>query len=448
MSVKSLFFKASSGALAVAVSGVLALGVSSYSPTVQAQEEEERQYENVRARQRHAVGARCAGLLEPIQEQLEAEQWQQAESALRNALNSQCQTSYEKSQVWNFLGYVYYSLDRIDDAVNAYRNVIREEETDERMRVATRYTVAQLLFMKEDYRGAVAELERWRDEATIVGNDGLVLLAQGYYQLERHDDALRIINNVVSEAESKGEVPRENWWGLQRAIYYDRNDYRRVVEIMEKMIKHYPKVSYWRQLGGMYGELNRPIDQLVAQDLVHLMDGLTTESQLLSLAYMYLGAEAPYNAARIIEKGIADGIIEENGKNLEVLGSAWQQSQDVRRALPVLEKAAGRSNSGEIYSRLAGVYLDNDRPEDAVRAARNALNRGGLRRTDLANMVLGSSLLELHCYEDAIKAFRSALNDERSERYARQWIEYAESEGDRRRRLIEAGSNIADCKRV
>lgn len=447
MSVKSLFFRASSCALAIAVSGALTLGVSGYSSSVQAQEEG-RQYEKVQARQRHAVGARCGALLEPIQKQLEAEQWQQAESALRSALNSQCQTSYEKSQVWNFLGYVYYSLDRIDDAINAYRNVIKEEETDERMLVSTRYTVAQLLFMKEDYRAAVAELERWRNEATIVGSDGLVLLAQGYYQLNRGDDALRIIEEVIKDSQAKGEVPREHWWGLQRAVYYDKGDFRRVVQIMEQMIAHYPKLSYWRQLGGMYGELNRTKDQLVAQDVVHLMGGLDGESQLMALAYMYLGADAPYNAARIIEKGIAAGTIKEDAKNLEILGSAWQQAQDVRRALPVLEKAARQSNSGEIYSRLAGVYLDNDRPEDAVRAARNALNRGGLRRADLANMVLGSSLLELHCYDDAIRAFRSALNDERSERYARQWIEYAENEGDRRRRLIEAGSNIAGCKSV
>lgn len=447
MSVKSLFFKASSCALTVTVSGLLALGAAGYSPATQAQEKEERQYEHAQTRQRHAVGARCGGVLEPIQKQLEEERWQQAESALRSALNS-CQTSYEKSQVWNFLGYVYYSLDRVDDAISAYRNVVNEEETDERVRVSTRYTIAQLLFMKEDYRGAVAELERWRETATIVGSDGLVLLAQGYYQLDRADDALRIIEGVIKEAESKGDVPREHWWGLQRAIYYDKGDYGRVVNVMEKMIVYYPKVSYWRQLGGMYSELNRPMDQLVAQDVVHLMGGLDSESQLLALAYMYLGSDAPYNAARIIEKGMEDGVIERNGKNLEVLGSAWQQSQDVRRALPVLEQAAQQSGSGEIYSRLAGVYLDTDRPEDAVRAARNALNRGGLRRTDLANMVLGSSLLELHCYDDAIKAFRSALSDERSERYARQWIEYAENEGDRRRRLIEAGSDISGCKSV
>ncbi len=446
MNVKSLFLRTSSCALALAVSGVLTLGAVGYSAGAAAEEESERRFEHAQTRQRHAVGARCAGLLEPVQEQLENEQFRQAESALRNALNTQCQTSYERSQVYNFLGYVYYSLDRIDDAISAYRNVINEEETDERVRASTRYTLAQLYFMEERYRDAVDQLERWREESAVVGNDGLVLLAQGYYALDRHNDALRLIEGVINDAESKGQTPREHWWGLQRAIYYDRGDYRRVVQIIEKMLIHYPKISYWRQLGGMYNELNRPIDQLVAQDVVHLMGGLDSENQRMALAYMFLGADAPYNAARIIEQGMSDGVIAENGRNLEVLGSAWQQARDVRRAMPVLERAARAQDSGEIYSRLAGVYLDNDQAADAVRAARNAINRGGLRRPDLANMVLGSSLLELHCYEDAITAFRRAANDERSQRYARQWIEYAENEGERRRRLIEAGADIEGCQ--
>ena len=36
------------------------------------------------------------------------------------------------------------------------------------------------------------------------------------------------------------------------------------------------------------------------------------------MAYMYLGAEVPYRAAIIIEKGMIDGIIKSSAKNLEV----------------------------------------------------------------------------------------------------------------------------------
>ena len=60
----------------------------------------------------------------------------------------------------------------------------------------------------------------------------------------------------------------------------------------------------------------------------------------MSMAYMYLGAEVPYRAADIIEKGMNDEIIERNAKNLEVLGTAWYQSKDLNNALKALESAS------------------------------------------------------------------------------------------------------------
>jgi hypothetical protein len=71
----------------------------------------------------------------------------------------------------------------------------------------------------------------------------------------------------------------------------------------------------------------------VATEVVYLNRPVDKESQVMSMAYMYLGAEVPYRAARIIEKGMKDKIIERNAKNLEILGTAWYQSKDLVKAL-------------------------------------------------------------------------------------------------------------------
>src|SRR5690606_3551552 len=153
---------------------------------------------------------------------------------------------------------------------------------------------------------------------------------------------------------------------------------------------------------------------------------LDQEKQLVSLAYMYIGAEAPFMGARIIEKGMKEGKIARTGENLEVLGLAWQQGADSKKALPILEEAAKASGKGSLYARLSGVYLDLDQNEKSVAAARNAIKRGGVKRIDMTYMNLGNALINLHCYDDAIKAFRQAANSERSAKYAQQWIEFAE----------------------
>ena len=419
-----------------------------------AEEKEERKYDDVKTKQRQAVGAKCAKKLESAQEVLggDADPTNQQLSSLakdlRGYIGSSCASSYEKSQVWNMVAYTYYSLEKYPDALGAYKKAIAEPDVDERQKVSIRYTVAQLYMLLEDYPNAVKQLELWMKEATIVSNDGKVLLAQAYYQMGRKNDSLKIINGVIADVESRGVTPKEGWWGLQRVLYYENKDYNRVVSILKKLVTHYPKLSYWKQMSGMYAELEKDMEQLVSTEVAYLLKGLDKERQLLSLAYMYLGAEAPYRAARIIEQGMKDGLIEETGKNLEVLGSAWQQAADAKRAAPVLERAAKLSDQGKIWSRLAGVYLDQDMNVKAVRAARNAIRKGGLKRPDMTNMTLGSALVNLHCYNDAVKAFKNARKSEKSEKTANQWIKYATNEGSRREKLIESGAKITGCKKV
>jgi len=410
-------------------------------------EEQERKYDDVKTKQRQAVGQQCGKVLEGVQALTEAESWAQAQSALQGASGA-CKTSYEKSQVYNFLGYVLYSQDKYKEAVQAYTNMIREPEADQQQVINTRYTVAQLYLILEDYPAAIRELEAWMKVSPTVNADAKVLLAQAYYQTNRKNDALRLVEEAIREQESKGVLPKEGWWSLQRVLYYEKDDYKRVVDILKKLIKHYPSFSYWRQLGGMYGELNQEINQLVATEVTYLAGDLDEERQLVSLAYMYMGAGAPYMGARIIEKGMKEGKIKRTGENLEVLGLAYQQGNDSKKALPVLEEAAKAAGKGSLYARLSGVYLDLDENEKSVAAARNAISRGGVDRIDITYMNLGNALINLHCYDDAIKAFRQAANSERSAEYARQWIEFAEKEGERRGKLIESGPKIQGCKKV
>ena len=412
-----------------------------------ADDKPERKYDNVKTTERKAVGQKCGKVLEEVQALTESESWGPAQRALQGT-SAACTTSYEKSQVSNFLGYVYYSQDKYKEAIQAYTSMIKEPEADPSQVINTRYTIAQLYLIIEDYPNAVRELEAWMKISPIVSADAKVLLGQAYYQMNRKKEALRYVEEAIAEQESKGNLPKEGWWSLQRVIYYENNDYKRVAEILKKLIKHYPSFSYWRQLGGMYGELNQDVNQLVATDVTYLAGDLNEERQIVSLAYMYMGANAPFMAARIIEKGMKEGKIKRTGKNLEVLGLALQQGNDSKRALPVLEEAAKAAGKGSLYARLSGVYLDLDQNEKSVAAARNAISRGGVDRIDITYMNLGNALINLHCYNDAIKAFRQAGKSERSAKYAKQWIQFAEKEGDRRAQLIESGAKIAGCKKV
>lgn len=413
---------------------------------------EQRKYANVKTRQRQAVGKNCANKLQGIQEifsgetELTADRYSQIIRELRSFLETSCSSSYEKSQVYNMLGFAYYSVEQYKEAIASYLSMLAEPKVDERQKTTTHYTLAQLYLIEENYSQAAKQLENWMADATIVSAEGRVLLAQAYYHLERKQEALGLVNTVIDEAVAKGLTPKEGWWLLQRVLYYEKQEYPRVIDILKQLVTYYPKQTYWQQLGGVYGQLEQNINRLVSLDVLNLSGGLSSERQLLSLAYLYLGAEVPYRAARIIESGLASGAIKVSGKNYDLLGSAWLQSRETEKALIALEHAAKLSNSGETWSRLSAAYLDINRNADAVRAARNALRVGGLKQTALVQMTLGNALVNLHCYRDAITVFIQAAENVKSRKTANQWVQYITGEAARRDRLTESGADLPSCQ--
>nr|MCS5587209.1 tetratricopeptide repeat protein [Porticoccaceae bacterium] len=261
---------------------------------------------------------------------------------------------------------------------------------------------------------------------------------------------LRMIELAIADVEAKGKLPKERWWSLQRVLYYEKNDFNRVIAILEKLIKHYPKWTYWKQLGGMYGEQEREMDRLVASEVVYLNGELDKESQVMGMAYMYLGAEVPYRAAKIIEKGMNDNIVERDAKNLEVLGTAWYQAKDLQSALKSLETASQYSDSGDLQSRIAGIYLDLGRDKEAYKASVKAAKKGSVKRADSNYLVMGNALVNLHCYKDAIVAFQKSLKvatTKKAKRYPKQWIKYADVEGTRLGKLRDLGAKVPSCRK-
>jgi len=192
----------------------------------------------------------------------------------------------------------------------------------------------------------------------------------------------------------------------------------------------------------MYAELEQTMDQLGAYATAYLQDGLTTESQVVGLAYMYLGADAPYKAAEIIVDGFGSGDIEETEKNLQVVGSAFYQAAELDKALPWMEKAASKATDGESYSRLASIYLDVGRNEDAIRAASEAERLRNVKRMDLVYLTKGSAQFNLKRYDDAIQSFRKIDRNAQTADSASDWIRYVESEKKRDRQLRDSGIDL------
>lgn len=356
-----------------------------------------------------------------------------------NNVNTSKFNKYELAQVYNYYGWIYYSLERYDDSIKYYKLVVAQSpEISVGLEQQTLKTIAQLYLIVEKYQESINTYKQYMKIASVIAAEDYFTLGQAYYQMNDLNNSLVNVDKAIQMYEEKDRLPKETWYDLQRGLYYEKEDYKKVVEILEKMVVHYNKGKYWLQLAGMYGQVDRNKDQLQAYNTAYVMGALTKERELLNLAYLNLDAEYPYKAAKVIEKGMKDKIIERTSKNLETLATAFRIAQEIKKSIPVMEEAAGKSEDGNLYASLAGTYFQADDYKKAVNAAEQAIKRKGLKRPGDLHLTLGMSLFYLDKYDAAVDSFKEAAKNKGTERAARQWINYAKSEKERKAKLNEA----------
>ncbi len=370
----------------------------------------------------------------------EAEQYGEALEVLDRLVERSGLNSYELAQAYNFYGYIYFSQERFQDAINAYRNVLTQENLPLAMETATMYSLAQLYFAVEDYDQAITMINRWLGQAEDPGPEPYVLLAQAYYQKQQYREAITPVERAIAIAAEDGNPPKEQWLLLLRVFYFELEEYDKVAEILHQLLVMNPKREYWVQLSGIYGERDDPRKQLIAYEMAHLQGMLTQGREIVTLSQLYLQAGVPYKAGVALEKGINDGVVEETARNYRLLAQAWTMAREDQKAIPTLRQAAQLSGDGELDIRLARAYANLGQWSETADAANRAIEKGGLRRPDQANILLGMAHYNLKQFNQAVVAFRSASADERSRRDASRWIAHIDSE---RARLASLQQSIS-----
>jgi len=385
--------------------------------------------------------------LAEAQEFVDAKDMQGALRVLNDMLTSRRRplNGNETGQVHNMLGFLYFSMEDYERAIDHYRIVINQgEDIPEGLEVTTLYTLAQLSFVAERYRDALRYMETWIGKATNPGPEPHIFMGQVYYQMEDYRSAITQIERGVAVAQERGTPVKENWWSLLNYLYYEQENWPKVLEILGILVKDFPKREYWIQLAGIHGQEGQEVEQLGAMEAAHAGDFLREERDFTTLAGLLMQAEVPYRAARILDKGIGDGTIEATSNNLRSLGQAWQLSQETEKAIEVFERAGKVADDGRIYERLAALYLDNDEYPKCVTAATNALNKGGLRKKQAVYVVRGMCEYNRDRLTTARTSFSSCRSEARrardsaNQRICQQWITFIDRELRRREQLQRA----------
>ena len=385
--------------------------------------------------------------LAEAQEAIDLKDYTTAKVVLSNMLErSKRYNGNEIGQVHSMLGYVHFLAEDYVSAIDEYKIVVAQgEEIPEGLETTTLYTLAQLCAVEDRFQEALDYMEIWITKATNPGPQPRIFMGQVYYQMKDYAAAIGQIELGISIARERDLTIKENWWQLINYLYYETEDMPKVIETLEILVRDFPKREYWVRLAGMYGQEGNDTLHLHTLQAAYAGDYLTKETDLVNLAGLLMQDEIPYKAAKVLAQGIEDDIIESSSKNLRSLGQAWQLSQEVEKAIPVLEDAAKLSEDGRIFDQLAYVYLEADRYDECVEATNNALDKGGVRKKQSTYFVRGLCHYNNTNLTEARGSFVSCRNearreeDETNQRTCLQWITFIDREKDRIAKLAAAG---------
>jgi tetratricopeptide (TPR) repeat protein len=204
------------------------------------------------------------------------------------------------------------------------------------------------------------------------------------------------------------------------------------------MLVNWPKKRYWFSLAGAYTELGEENNLFASYDAAHTQKMLERESELVTMAQLYMQHEVPYKAATLLDYEMENGRVSRNAKNYRLLSQAWSLAQEDEKSIPALKEAARLSNEGELDLRLGNAYLNLGRYAECVSAVQAGLRKGGIKSPDNAQISLGMCLYNQQKYSAAIRAFREARKTRRSARISNQWINVINSDIKRNEQIALA----------
>ena len=340
----------------------------------------------------------------------ETEDLVKAKNVLNRMQSDQGLTESDKAQMYYYFAYIDSINEDLKSAKNNYKKFLSIEDADPRLKSNVISMLGQLSYSEGNYKTAIDYMEQWISMEANPSSLGFDIIAASYWQLKDKKKALKFSERALCVAKANKSKPKESTYNLLIALYNENERIKDMLPLFEELVRFYPKKRYWTQLSGVYGELKEEKKQLSSLEAAHDQRLLDKETEYVSLYQLLMRAEAPLKAARVMQYGLEKEFVEENEKHLKYLAQGWHMAQELDKAEPVYEKAAIKSEEGELYVFLGQIYLATDRYKKAKQALQLGLKKGKLKDPVTVNILLGQVAYELQDFEDATKFFRTAID--------------------------------------
>jgi predicted Zn-dependent protease len=332
---------------------------------------------------------------------------------------------HEKSLVLQAKSHIFAAREKYAEAAKVLEECLALNALPAATLHQSRYNLGQLFLATKKPEKAVQVLQAWIKDVKNPHPSALYTMAVAYTQAKQPNVAVGYAQRAVDG----GPNPQDAWLQLALSLRFELKQYSQIPRLLKALLNRHPKKKqYWLQLASAYEELGDSKRALAVMELAYGGGVLERPEEITNLVQRLIANKAPAKGARILKAEMASKRVPENSDTLKLLANAWLHARERKEALESLTRLAKSDSTGKTYLRIAQVNVEMERWEDAARAVRSAVAKGGLDSPGQAHLLLGTVLANQEQFDAARRAFSEASKFRETERSAKQWLGYLDKQ--------------------
>ncbi len=264
---------------------------------------------------------------------------------------------------------------------------------------------ARYYFQQKDYTKAIDSA----NEAVKAGagdSDVQLLIAKSQYLAGKYKEAAVTMQDIVGKQDKPDEETLKVLWQFDLKA----NDQAAASKALEKLVAFYPKPEYWQNaLASLVNADTRDAHlQLNVYRLMNDVGVLKRGVDYGEMADIALDQGYPGETESVLKKAFAQNVFSEprdKERYQHLLDGARQRAANDQVSLPASEKEAEAAATGDRLVQVGAAWLSYGQNDKAIAAITRGVAKGGLKRTEEANLLLGIAQLRAHDNAGAQKSF-------------------------------------------
>lgn len=278
---------------------------------------------------------------------------------------------FDKASVERFLGQLLISEDgKANEALElietaAARSILNDKDQADLMKL-----VADLSLQQEQYANAIKWYNKYMDFTCKEDGDTWTKVAQANALTKNNDEAIKAADKAIALYEK----PNKNPYNIKLGVFYEQKNFKGSVSVGEILVSVFPDEKvYWSQLGFFYMLIEDYTNALATFELAETLGFLSKKSEYRSMAQLYGAMDIPYKSARLQEKHMASGLLDNEANNLAALANSFRQARDYKESAKYYGQAGQKDPAEDYFERQGAMLLDAEDYKGAIAALTKSL---------------------------------------------------------------------------